>query len=593
MTELAALNIKITGDAGDLKAAVSTATAELGKVQAAAATVPRGFNAAAASGGNLAYTMRGVSQQLSQVGQQTMATGQFVQALAIQLPDIGVAFGAVGAAAGLLAGIALPMLVSAFSGVDDEATAAAAAIDRLKEAQAALAEAVTASQTQIDKLRFGVDEQYQVELLREQIRLRDEYNARVQSLNVYLSTTTDSLDRQKIQTAALRAEIESIALAYQKNATAMENQADRATQLAIIEGGIAQRAGEVAAKQRDVAVATEKVKKEMSSVLDRTISAKDAMVALVASAPSGGWLSAAISDAGTLASKLWDAASAQAALAQRSVEQQPGNLALAKYGGRGTVSSNPITSGQTGETITFGGTGGTGGGDGGGANPLAAELEAMQTAMMTQEMAQIESYTRQQETLVAALDQRLITQEEYAAMMQSAELSHANKMGMIKQSESDMVRQASSAMYGSLEGLLQVFAGKSKAAAIASIALNKSLAIASIIQNTAAAQMKAMFELGPIKGAAAAAKIGMMGKIQAGIVAATGLAQAAGAGGGGGGRAGSVAGPAMGGGGAVETRTANINFYGGFQPTQETIGMIASGLNDWLGDGGRLNMGGA
>lgn len=43
----------------------------------------------------------------------------------------------------------------------------------------------------------------------------------------------------------------------------------------------------------------------------------------------------------------------------------------------------------------------------------------------------------------------------------------------------------------------------------------------------------------------------------------------------------------------TQQRTANINFYGGFQPTQETIGMIANGLNDWLGDGGRLNVGAA
>ena len=41
----------------------------------------------------------------------------------------------------------------------------------------------------------------------------------------------------------------------------------------------------------------------------------------------------------------------------------------------------------------------------------------------------------------------------------------------------------------------------------------------------------------------------------------------------------------------TETRTANINFYGGFQPTQETIKMIAGGLNNWLGDGGKLNVG--
>jgi hypothetical protein len=62
---------------------------------------------------------RMVSQQLSQVAQMTMATGQFTQALAIQLPDLGLAFGAVGAAAGVVAGIALPLLVNWFSQTAD------------------------------------------------------------------------------------------------------------------------------------------------------------------------------------------------------------------------------------------------------------------------------------------------------------------------------------------------------------------------------------------------------------------------------------------------------------------------------------------
>ncbi|WP_426033338.1 hypothetical protein [Cypionkella sp. TWP1-2-1b2] len=73
------------------------------------------------------------SQQLSQVGQQTMATGQFVQALAIQLPDIGIAFGAVGGAVGLLAGIALPLLMSALGGTDDKAKIADETLKTLTE----------------------------------------------------------------------------------------------------------------------------------------------------------------------------------------------------------------------------------------------------------------------------------------------------------------------------------------------------------------------------------------------------------------------------------------------------------------------------
>lgn len=92
------------------------------------------------------------------------------------------------------------------------------------------------------------------------------------------------------------------------------------------------------------------------------------------------------------------------------------------------------------------------------------------------------------------------------------------------------LRQAQMGVWSSMGELLQQFAGKSRAAAIAVIAIQKGLSIAQIIANTAAAQMRALAELGPIAGPPVAARIAMMGRIQAGIVAATGLAQAMGGG---------------------------------------------------------------
>jgi len=166
---------------------------------------------------------------------------------------------------------------------------------------------------------------------------------------------------------------------------------------------------------------------------------------------------------------------------------------------------------------------------------LIAQLESVQNALMTQEEQQIASFQRQQETLQQALEQRLLTQQEYNALMEQAEFQHANAMAQIKQKETQMVTSAQTAMYSELGNLLGMFATKSKAAAIAQIAINKALSIASIIQNTAMAQVRALAELGPILGPPAAAKIAAFGKIQAGLVAATGFAQAAGAGGSGGG----------------------------------------------------------
>jgi hypothetical protein len=81
--------------------------------------------------------------------------------------------------------------------------------------------------------------------------------------------------------------------------------------------------------------------------------------------------------------------------------------------------------------------------------------------------------------------------------------------------------------------LLTTFAGKSKEAAIAVIAINKGLAIAQTIQSTSVAMMRAVAELGPIAGPPVAASMKAMGAIQVGIIAATGLFQAANVGSGG------------------------------------------------------------
>lgn len=131
---------KLTGAAGKAETATSNLAVASGRVQAPLAAVARGSVLA----GNGARMM---AQQLSQVGQMTLVTGNFVQALAIQLPDLGLAFGAAGAAAGLLASIALPALISAFSGtstsmadVQKSLDASAEAVDRfVGAAQAARA----------------------------------------------------------------------------------------------------------------------------------------------------------------------------------------------------------------------------------------------------------------------------------------------------------------------------------------------------------------------------------------------------------------------------------------------------------------------
>lgn len=134
----------------------------------------------------------------------------------------------------------------------------------------------------------------------------------------------------------------------------------------------------------------------------------------------------------------------------------------------------------------------------------------------------------------------------------------------------EALRASAQGAYGALGDFVQQFAGKSKAAAIAAIAIQKGLSIAQIIANTAAAQMRALAELGPIAGPPMAAKIGAYGKLQAGLVAATGLAQAMNAGGGASG-GGSLSTPSAST-STPETRTVSeIRFLGNLGADGQTI----------------------
>lgn len=569
MAELSALNIKITGDATDLKAAVGSATTELGKITTAAdranagsARLATGLGNTGAAAAGSSHMLRGVAQQLSQVGQQTMATGNFVQALAIQLPDIGIGFGAIGAAAGLLAGIALPLLMSAFGGTGAEAKSLSDALDDMDEAVSNFTSSAQASSAPMIDLAekygtlakearaaleamAGADRIVALNAVREAItainaNLLETVTAREALLaGGGIRQLSDDFGLLQSQASAVRD-----ALVALETAQGVEAQVAAARRLMRALDDARNSAGELPPELQLAYDAAARIVPEVAAIAGATDVATASARAL-----GDGF--------GYAASRAYDvrvaAAQAAAAIDAFNAASLQGSK---QYGGRGGDPREFMNGGGGAQNNTFGGAAYNPKKGGGGTNPIIGELETLQNSLMTQEQLQLESYTRQQETLRAALDQRLITQTEYAAMMEASELQHANQMAVIKTQEAQMVSDAARSMYGELEGFLNMFAGKSKAAAIASIALNKGLRIAEIIQNTAAAQMRAYAELGPVAGAVAAAKIGMMGKLQAGIVAASGLMQAGGAGRSGGGSAAGAGAGAV----AQSSPTQTLNF---------------------------------
>ncbi|SDL37217.1 hypothetical protein [Paracoccus chinensis] len=105
-------------------------------------------DAANDAGGKMAGAvdgMRMTTMQLSQVAQQGAATGQWMQAFAIQLPDLALGFGPVGIAAGAVSG-ALLMLAPAFLGAGRDAEIMKDKLSAADQAIQALAHSAKASQ---------------------------------------------------------------------------------------------------------------------------------------------------------------------------------------------------------------------------------------------------------------------------------------------------------------------------------------------------------------------------------------------------------------------------------------------------------------
>ena len=261
---------------------------------------------------------------------------------------------------------------------------------------------------------------------------------------------------------------------------------------------------------------------------------------------------------------------------------------------------------------------------------LKLREEARVAATMTEQEAEAERYLLEQEKLLEALELGLITKGEYQLMEQEALMNHrqimadidseyldqqlarekaaADERVRIEQQAQEMISTARLAAANAAVGLLAQLGGKNKAAAIAAIALGKALSIGQIIQNTAVAQMKALAMLGPVAGPAAASKIGMYGKIQAGLVAATGLAQVAGAmsgdsggisatasssaagtSGGGGGGGGGVSMGGMGGTAAAQGQTVNIQLQGEIFGREQVRSLITQ-INEAVADGSVLRI---
>ena len=456
------------------------ADAELAAARAAGSL--RSGLAQVQSGGFLAgNSARLFSQQLSQVGQQTMATGQFVNALAIQLPDIGIGFGAVGGAVGLLAGIALPLLVNAFSGTETNALSAKDAVDEFTGSLTTYQSFVQLSATSTVELteKFGdfagevrgfaeymqgvslgqalTDMDAAIDPLKGSLLEVADMIVRVESAQANVNRLTEDVAKGVGDPEALLKATETLAILQQgaiETAASMGLLPDQAMALASAidqlgaASGIAQIRDEAAealaliqgwypagaALPPELATTASYLNEIVSKSAETTSqldASRTAAAALAASAPGPAWMNAAISGVNALIGRIGVAISANAALGGTQITAT-GTASV------GLPKPPPVLghSGGTG-TINLGLSSGRAAGGSGGASSARAERDAVadlitklreeQEVLRATDPVQAEMLKYRKQLTEATASERAQIEELIAARMREAEQLKSNK----------------------------------------------------------------------------------------------------------------------------------------------------------------------
>jgi TP901 family phage tail tape measure protein len=165
---------------------------------------------------------------------------------------------------------------------------------------------------------------------------------------------------------------------------------------------------------------------------------------------------------------------------------------------------------------------------------LEGSLSDLQDRYATKREVFQEDLLLRREMILASYEEGLIDKQEANSLLLSSSEEYYNSVDELRQDDVNRERAANSAIasarYAAMQqglGLLSVFARENKAVALVVLAAQKGLAGASAWVNTLVASTRALAELGPIAGPPAAAAIMGWGKLQIGLIAATGIAEGA------------------------------------------------------------------
>ena len=402
MTQLAALNVKITGDSSDLQSDLTKAEAGVKKVGAAATvaqTKTTGFTGGLSKLGNVSGSTRAKIQntsfQLQDIAVQLQGGTKASTALAQQLPQLLGGFGALGAVLGVVAGVGIPAAAFALSAMGDEAF-------DLDEALKDLKDTVSDMQAPMSILKMSA------------IEISEKYGLAAERVLNFAKAQAEIAAEQASRRMSDQITImDDLITRYARATKGGHNQRNALRDIEKQFGLTGSKAVEFANRMSDIGSAEtfEDQQAALQAVLDlleqNNISLSDIPESL----------QTAISEMITFSNETDRARQIMAQL--RDTADQVGISPLDPFGGAGPYVEpkgfkKPKRGGGRGKTDT-----------------TKSDLEKLQESLMTEEELQIASLDRQQETLRAALEKKLLTRQEFNELMQDAEAQHAEKMAGI------------------------------------------------------------------------------------------------------------------------------------------------------------------
>jgi hypothetical protein len=516
-----------------------------------------------------------------------MATGNFMQALAIQLPDIGLAFGAVGTAAGLLAGIALPMLASAFSSTASQAMPLVESVEGLQDSVSNYIEAANAAKIPTSELaaEYGnlavqakaaltaIADVALVDAIMAADTAVQSVIANLLSMQAVFGSAGRAMSLQLISDFGLAADqvkaLEASILAL-NSAKGLQAQAEAAAevqrQLLAAFGSVEAMPGPLQkayGAMASIVIEAGKVVTETTSAetaAEQLATQMDAVIAKYA-------MSRTI--AGQLAQATLDAAENAAILAQMQIADR--GMVYGKVGARGDptkttpAGASPFVYG--GPNLDANNNPVAGRGGGGGGDPIQGQLEALQESLMSQEQLEADSFARRQETLNSALQQRLISQQEHAALMEQVEKTH----------QFAMTKETNAGVQATLGHLGQLFQGSKKIGAAIALA-NSWVAFTEVLKDPA--YIGRPWARIAAAGAALSSGLNAVRNIKS---AQPGGSASGGAGGGAGMAGGANAAP-------QQTSNISLQLVGGDLFSRDQVLRLINSINEATADGARISL---